>query len=40
MVREVKHFTGLTPRNLQITSNPIMQITLHPDNFRHDAPWT
>jgi AraC-like DNA-binding protein len=40
MVREVKQFTGLTPRNLQITSNPIMQMTLHPDNFRHDAPWT
>ncbi len=40
MVREVKHFTGMTPRTLQVTSNPIMQVTLHPDNFRHDAPWT
>jgi AraC-like DNA-binding protein len=40
MVREVKHFTGMTPRALQVTSNPIMQVTLHPDNFRHDAPWT
>jgi AraC-like DNA-binding protein len=39
MVREVKHFTGLTPRALQVTSNPIMQATLHPDSFRHDAPW-
>lgn len=38
--REVKHFTGLTPRSLQIASNPIMQVTLHPDNFRMDAPWT
>jgi methylphosphotriester-DNA--protein-cysteine methyltransferase len=39
MVREVKQFTGLTPRALQVTSNPIMQVTLHPDNFRHDTPW-
>lgn len=40
MIREVKHFTGLTPRNLQVNSSPIMQVTLHPDNFRADAPWT
>jgi hypothetical protein len=40
MIREVKQFTGLTPRNLQINSSPIMQITLHPDNFRAEAPWT
>lgn len=40
MIREVKHFTGMTPRNLQINSSPIMQITLHPDNFRSEAPWT
>ena len=40
MAREVKQFTGMTPRALQVTSNPIMQVTLHPDNFRHDAPWT
>ena len=40
MAREVKHFTGMTPRALQVASNPIMQVTLHPDNFRHDAPWT
>jgi AraC-like DNA-binding protein len=40
MTREIKHFTGMTPRNLQIASNPIMQVTLHPDNFRMDAPWT
>ncbi len=40
MVREVKHFTGVTPRALQVTSSPIMQATLHPDNFRHEAPWT
>ncbi len=40
MIREVKHFTGMTPRNLQINSSPIMQITLHPDNFRAEAPWT
>lgn len=40
MIREIKHFTGLTPRGLQINSSPIMQVTLHPDNFREDAPWT
>lgn len=40
MVREVKHFTGMTPRTIQVASSPIMQITLHPANFRHDAPWT
>ncbi len=40
MTREVKHFTGLTPRGLQVRSNPIMQVTLHPDNFRAEAPWT
>jgi AraC-like DNA-binding protein len=40
MIREIKHFTGMTPRNLQVNSNPIMQVTLHPDNFRADAPWT
>jgi AraC-like DNA-binding protein len=40
MTREVKHFTGLTPRRLQVRSNPIMQMTLHPDNFRAEAPWT
>ena len=40
MTREVKHFTGLTPRGLQVRSNPIMQMTLHPDNFRAQAPWT
>ena len=40
MAREVKHFTGLTPRGLQVRSNPIMQMTLHPDNFRAQAPWT
>ncbi len=40
MTREVKHFTGLTPRRLQVRSNPIMQITLHPANFRMEEPWT
>ncbi len=40
LTREVKHFTGMTPRSLQIASHPIMQVTLHPDNFRMDAPWT
>lgn len=40
MNREIKHFTGMTPRNLQVNSNPIMQVTLHPDNFREEAPWT
>jgi AraC-like DNA-binding protein len=40
MTREIKTFTGMTPRQLQINSNPIMQVTLHPDNFREDAPWT
>ncbi|MBL0002378.1 MAG: hypothetical protein IPO97_16215 [Sphingomonadales bacterium] len=40
MTREIKHCTGLTPRGLQVCSNPIMQMTLHPDNFRAQAPWT
>lgn len=40
MIREIKHFTGMTPRGLQVNSNPIMQVTLHPDNFRAQAPWT
>lgn len=40
MTREVREFTGLTPRQLQVNSNPIMQVTLHPDNFRAEAPWT
>ncbi len=40
MIREIKHFTGMTPRSLQVNSNPIMQVTLHPDNFRAEAPWT
>ena len=40
MTRDVKHFTGLTPRQLQISANPIVRATLHPDNFRADAPWT
>lgn len=40
MIREIKHFTGMTPRGLQVNSNPIMQVTLHPDNFRAEAPWT
>jgi hypothetical protein len=38
--REVKTFTGLTPRQLQINSDPVLLATLHPDNFRADAPWT
>jgi AraC-like DNA-binding protein len=38
--REVKQFTGLTPKQLQFNTNPIVQVTLHPDNFRADAPWT
>jgi AraC-like DNA-binding protein len=39
MSREVKHFTGVTPRGLQINSSPIMQISLEPANFRAIAPW-
>jgi hypothetical protein len=38
--REVKTFTGLTPRQLQVNSDPVLLVTLHPDNFRADAPWT
>ncbi len=38
--REVKSFSGLTPRQLQVNSDPILLVTLHPDNFRADAPWT
>jgi AraC-like DNA-binding protein len=40
MIREIKAFTGMTPRQLQVNSSPIMQVTLHPDNFRAEAPWT
>jgi AraC-like DNA-binding protein len=40
LTREIKHFTGLTPKQLQVNTNPIVQATLHPDNFRADAPWT
>ena len=40
MSREIKQFTGMTPRTLQVNSSPIMQVTLHPDNFRAEAPWT
>ncbi len=40
MSREIKHFTGLSPRQLQINANPIVLATLHPDNFRAEAPWT
>jgi AraC-like DNA-binding protein len=38
--REIKLFTGVTPTQLQNNQNPIVSITLHPDNFRADAPWT
>ncbi len=38
--REIKHFTGLTPKQLQGRISPILQATLHPDNFRAEAPWT
>jgi AraC-like DNA-binding protein len=38
--REVKTFTGLTPRQLQVNSDPVLLATLHPANFRADAPWT
>lgn len=40
MNREIKHFTGMTPKQLQVNSNPILRATLHPDNFRAEAPWT
>jgi AraC-like DNA-binding protein len=39
MSREVKHFTGVTPRGLQINSSPIMQVSLEPANFRAITPW-
>ena len=39
MSREIKIFTGLTPRALQINSSPIMQVTLYPENFNAMAPW-
>lgn len=38
--REVKHFTGLSPRELSVQKSPIMQVTLSPDLFNYDAPWT
>jgi len=37
--REIKAFTGMTPRQLQVNANPILLATLHPDNFRAEAPW-
>jgi AraC-like DNA-binding protein len=40
MIREIKHFTGVTPRQLQINRNPIVKASLQPGNFRHEAPWT
>ena len=38
MIREIKQFTGLTPRQLQINSNPLMQATLHRRTFRMEPP--
>jgi AraC-like DNA-binding protein len=38
--REVKHFTGLTPRDLKMQRSPIMQATLMPGLFNYEAPWT
>jgi hypothetical protein len=40
LTREIKYFTGLTPKQLQVNASPIVQATLHPDNFRAEAPWT
>lgn len=34
LIREVKRVTGLTPRQLMSSSNPMMQMTLHPSNFK------
>lgn len=39
MIREIKQFTGLTPRQLQVNSNPLMQASLHPQTFRTQPPW-
>lgn len=39
MIREIKQFTGLTPRQLQVNSNPLMQASLHPRSFRMEPPW-
>ncbi len=40
MSREIKHFVGLTPRQLQVNVHPILRVTLHPSNFSAEAPWT
>jgi AraC-like DNA-binding protein len=40
MNREIKYFTGMTPKQLQVNANPILLATLHPSNFRAEAPWT
>ena len=40
MNREIKYFTGMTPKQLQVNSNPVLLATLHPSNFRAEAPWT
>lgn len=39
MNREIKFFTGVTPKQLQVNANPILLATLHPDNFRAGEPW-
>jgi AraC-like DNA-binding protein len=40
LIREVKYFTGMTPRQLQINRNPIVKTTLQPANFNRGTPWT
>jgi AraC-like DNA-binding protein len=39
MTREVKAFAGRTPRQLQLNTDPVLHATLHPSNFREEAPW-
>jgi AraC-like DNA-binding protein len=38
LIREVKAFTGQTPRQLKTRSNPLMRATLLPDHFRELKP--
>jgi AraC-like DNA-binding protein len=40
LIREVKRFTGLTPRQLMTGANPIMRITLNPVFYRELEPVT
>lgn len=39
MNREIRHFTGMTPKQLQVNANPVLLATLHPSLFHANEPW-